>query len=201
MKPKLQYFSTGSAVVDLQQKLNKLLPSVLPPLAPDGKFGDRTHVRVKEFQRTRGLVADGIVGQQTWAALDTDAPAKPGAPAASAAGDPAAVRHGARIFCTGGSFPTALRLNDPTRPATVIDCVPGVNIPPFGWCQILTQKIMSRPSQWKSSTPPGAAECSLALKSQWVCTKPSAMDPKTGFRLLSSGAICWCKHGGLIRQG
>ena len=37
--------------------------------SPDGKFGPLTEEAVKEFQKAHGLVADGIVGEKTWAAL------------------------------------------------------------------------------------------------------------------------------------
>lgn len=35
----------------------------------DGVFGRRTENSVKEYQRTRGLVADGIIGPATWRKL------------------------------------------------------------------------------------------------------------------------------------
>lgn len=35
----------------------------------DGKFGSKTETAVKNFQASRQLLVDGIVGQQTWAAL------------------------------------------------------------------------------------------------------------------------------------
>ena len=35
----------------------------------DGIFGTGTHVAVREFQKTRGLAIDGIVGQNTWRKL------------------------------------------------------------------------------------------------------------------------------------
>jgi peptidoglycan hydrolase-like protein with peptidoglycan-binding domain len=35
----------------------------------DGRFGQQTLAAVREFQRRRGLVIDGIVGPATWTAL------------------------------------------------------------------------------------------------------------------------------------
>ncbi len=57
--------SRGSAVVELQQALNKSGYS----LASDGIFGTATDTAVRSFQRARGLNPDGIVGPQTWGAL------------------------------------------------------------------------------------------------------------------------------------
>jgi putative chitinase len=39
------------------------------PLTPDGDFGQATHNSVVSFQSDRQLMVDGIVGEQTWAAL------------------------------------------------------------------------------------------------------------------------------------
>lgn len=39
------------------------------PVRVDGIFGVRTRAAVVRFQRSRGLVADGVVGRNTWAAL------------------------------------------------------------------------------------------------------------------------------------
>lgn len=52
--------SRGSEVKTLQGKLN---------LMADGIFGPLTEEAVKEFQKCKGLTADGVVGAQTWAAL------------------------------------------------------------------------------------------------------------------------------------
>ena len=35
----------------------------------DGIFGEKTEQNIRNFQKTRGLPADGIVGEKTWSAL------------------------------------------------------------------------------------------------------------------------------------
>ena len=52
--------SRGAEVKTLQGKLN---------LMADGIFGPLTEEAVKEFQKRKGLKADGVAGAQTWAAL------------------------------------------------------------------------------------------------------------------------------------
>lgn len=42
----------------------------------DGDFGKNTEAAVKAFQQDHGLKVDGIIGQDTWAALDSADPAK-----------------------------------------------------------------------------------------------------------------------------
>ncbi|WP_227935650.1 peptidoglycan recognition protein family protein [Alkalihalobacillus deserti] len=51
----------GADVQDVQQKLGA---------ATDGIYGLETEERVREFQRREGISIDGIVGPQTWRALD-----------------------------------------------------------------------------------------------------------------------------------
>jgi hypothetical protein len=53
--------ATGALVQQVQTKLN-----VVPA---NGNFGPTTEAAVRQFQRTAGLVPDGIVGPQTWASL------------------------------------------------------------------------------------------------------------------------------------
>jgi putative chitinase len=62
----LQRGSKGDAVVKLQSDLRDLNFAV----AIDGDFGPGTEVAVMRFQSEHNLSADGLVGPQTWAALD-----------------------------------------------------------------------------------------------------------------------------------
>jgi len=81
-EPTLHQGATGSAVTKLQQEL---AADGFSAGAADGVFGAHTLQEVEAFQRANGLAADGVVGQQTWAALahpHTTAPAAP-APGAS----------------------------------------------------------------------------------------------------------------------
>lgn len=52
--------SKGESVKLLQRHLN---------VTADGDFGPKTEAAVKEFQKKKGLEADGIVGEKTWKAL------------------------------------------------------------------------------------------------------------------------------------
>lgn len=55
----------GQFVIDLQKQLRIVM---------DGTFGPLTEASVRVFQRSQGLVPDGIVGPKTWAALDECSP-------------------------------------------------------------------------------------------------------------------------------
>jgi peptidoglycan hydrolase-like protein with peptidoglycan-binding domain len=63
--------SRGGEVKELQNKLNA---KGFNCGAADGIFGSKTDSAVRSFQRANGLVADGIVGPKTWAALNKAAP-------------------------------------------------------------------------------------------------------------------------------
>jgi len=60
--------SQGPAVTALQRRLNAWYPAY-SHLAADGVYGAGTESVVREFQRRAGLVADGIAGARTLAAL------------------------------------------------------------------------------------------------------------------------------------
>lgn len=64
--PTLRKGASGNITKLLQEKLVKLGYNTN---GVDGIFGGGTHTAVREFQKTRGLSADGIVGQNTWRKL------------------------------------------------------------------------------------------------------------------------------------
>ena len=81
--PTLSEGDSGAAVETLQTRLN--VWGANPALAVDGGFGPATLAAVKAFQTQQHLTVDGIVGAQTWAALNQDPGTYP-APAGLAAG-------------------------------------------------------------------------------------------------------------------
>lgn len=68
-QPVLRRGSRGPAVKRLQEALIKL-GYKLPRYGADGVFGAETEAAVRAFQAARKLKVDGIVGPQTWTALD-----------------------------------------------------------------------------------------------------------------------------------
>lgn len=64
--PTLKKGASGNITKLLQEKLVKLGYNTN---GVDGIFGNGTYSAVREFQKTRGLSADGIVGQNTWRKL------------------------------------------------------------------------------------------------------------------------------------
>jgi peptidoglycan hydrolase-like protein with peptidoglycan-binding domain len=55
--------SKGDLVKTLQAKLGFTGKDV------DGDFGKKTETKVKEFQKSKGLTSDGVVGAKTWKSL------------------------------------------------------------------------------------------------------------------------------------
>lgn len=65
-QPKLRQGDRGQAVRTLQTKLNESGAS----LTVDGSFGPATNSAVRSLQSASGIGVDGVVGPQTWGALD-----------------------------------------------------------------------------------------------------------------------------------
>jgi hypothetical protein len=63
----LQLGSSGPEVVLLQQQLQKM--GAFDPGPIDGIFGLKTQTAVRDFQNSKGILADGIAGPETLAAL------------------------------------------------------------------------------------------------------------------------------------
>jgi hypothetical protein len=72
---KLQLKSKGDAVAMLQELLNEFGYGIIV----DGHFDAATDMVVRDFQRTHGLVSDGIVYTKTWTKLINKAPVNLGA--------------------------------------------------------------------------------------------------------------------------
>ncbi|MEU8034210.1 peptidoglycan-binding domain-containing protein [Streptomyces sp. NPDC049099] len=66
-EPQLSVGSTGTAVKQAQCQLNSVLDR---RVNVDGIFGSGTKSAVVAFQQCAGLHADGIIGPNTWSALD-----------------------------------------------------------------------------------------------------------------------------------
>ncbi len=67
--PDLALHAMGEWVTYAQNKL--IEAGLLDAHQADGMFGERTEEALRHFQSMHGLAADGIVGQYTWAALDS----------------------------------------------------------------------------------------------------------------------------------
>lgn len=66
--PTLRRGSSGPSVMELQTKLNAVGTEEI--LEVDGEFGPKTQGAVIAFQQANDLLVDGIVGNQTWGALE-----------------------------------------------------------------------------------------------------------------------------------
>ncbi|GAB3624102.1 hypothetical protein GCM10027418_21860 [Mariniluteicoccus endophyticus] len=82
--PVLQYGAKGDQVKVLQQTLNARGHKV----SVDGSFGPATQSAVRAFQKSKGLVADGVVGPNTWRALMGASSGGPVTPPAPGQGGP-----------------------------------------------------------------------------------------------------------------
>jgi peptidoglycan hydrolase-like protein with peptidoglycan-binding domain len=73
------YNANTSVLSQVQAKLNAL-GMASPPLSVDGHVGPLTVAAIKKFQASKGLQPDGVVGDQTLAALGIASPVSPTTP-------------------------------------------------------------------------------------------------------------------------
>lgn len=66
--PRLAVGASGPAVVELQERLRRVLPADVE-LAVDGEFGPQTEAAVKAFQRLQKMTPQGVVDEAVWQAL------------------------------------------------------------------------------------------------------------------------------------
>jgi len=88
----------GAGVRALQEMLNALAYG----LDADGIFGKATEAAVRDFQKINGLSVDGIVGAQTWAALE-----------------------GAKDSTDSDTYTVTIRGLDAATAAYLLECYPG----------------------------------------------------------------------------
>lgn len=67
--PTLRSGSTGETVKSLQRILHSMGYSLGSKNPIDGNFGSKTCAAVKEYQKSKDLHVDGIVGRKTWTSL------------------------------------------------------------------------------------------------------------------------------------
>ncbi|MGF1605134.1 MAG: peptidoglycan-binding protein [Rhodothalassiaceae bacterium] len=67
--PTVRWGSKGATVALLQTTLNAFQAGRRDALVADGIFGKLTYAAVRTFQRDNGLEVDGIVGPKTWGKL------------------------------------------------------------------------------------------------------------------------------------
>jgi peptidoglycan hydrolase-like protein with peptidoglycan-binding domain/predicted chitinase len=93
--PLLQVGSSGPMVEELQRKLASL---GFDPGSIDGIFGEQTEEAVLEFQESRELDTDGVVGPQTRAALELQPPTAVGPPRSLGPAPEVTVEIASRMF-------------------------------------------------------------------------------------------------------
>ncbi|NLY45349.1 MAG: LysM peptidoglycan-binding domain-containing protein [Tissierella sp.] len=127
--PTLSMGSRGASVTELQRLL---LAHGFNPGPVDGIFGSQTQAAVIAFQRSRNLVADGIVGVQTWTALGVNCGTTPPPTTCPAGTQPYTIRSGDTIYNLANRFNTTvdaiLRANPGINPNNLqigqVICIP-----------------------------------------------------------------------------
>lgn len=164
----LRYGARGAEVQALQGDLNAHGVTVVV----DGSFGPATQAAVKSFQNAHHLVVDGIVGSQTWGALESSVAAtspvssshptlRYGARGADVAAlQTALTQHGITVPAVGSFGPQTLAAvkSLQTRYGLVVDGIVGAN----------TWRALSLPNAVPSSVPANAGVAQEAINAAAV---------------------------------
>jgi uncharacterized Zn-binding protein involved in type VI secretion len=103
---------------------------------------------------------------------------------------PELVTNGALLQCTSGAAPSPLTVAPPNvtgetqQAANIMDCIPMVNIMPFGNCKVLTAAAAGVPTPCVPATTP------WKLGSTTVSIR--------GMPAIHKGSTCTCSIGGVI---
>ncbi|HZK00903.1 MAG TPA: LysM peptidoglycan-binding domain-containing protein [Tissierellaceae bacterium] len=127
--PTLRLGSRGASVTELQRRL---LSFGFNPGPIDGIFGSQTQAAVISFQRSRNLVADGVVGVQTWTALGVNCGTTPPPTTCPTGSQPYTIRSGDTLFNLANRFNTTvdaiIRINPGINPNDLqigqVICIP-----------------------------------------------------------------------------
>jgi len=105
--PVLRIGSRGEDVIRLQRLLRN---AGFDPGTIDGIFGSRTQAAVIAFQKSKNLVADGIVGIQTWTALGVNCGTGPTPPPSGCPSGtrPYTIKSGDTFFTLANRFNTTV---------------------------------------------------------------------------------------------
>ena len=168
--------SSGIAVKNLQNQLIMCGAKI----TADGDFGGKTDEAVKSFQKDMGLSADGVVGKQTFAALDMAVTWK---------------TSGNALVLKAGQY---LGVSEPDGDNNIIDAFNDLAGSSFGhtdsWCQMFAVVCMAD----AKLNPYISASCTLAYNHYKAIGAAQTL-PKVGYLIYfdwdSSGD---CDHVGIV---
>ncbi|MHA7630306.1 DUF4280 domain-containing protein [Corallococcus sp. M7] len=109
---------------------------------------------------------------------------------------------GAMLQCTFGMAPSTLsvlpvnQVNSTAPAATIMDTVPGLNVPPFGMCQSIANPTVAAATAaaMGALTP---MPCLPVIPAPWAPGSPTVMIK--GKPALTDTCMCNCAYGGVIK--
>ncbi|MBN9686051.1 MULTISPECIES: DUF4280 domain-containing protein [unclassified Corallococcus] len=109
---------------------------------------------------------------------------------------------GAMLQCSFGVAPSSLvvppvnQVNATAPAATIMDNIPGMNVPPFGMCQSLANPTVAAATAaaMGALTP---MPCMPVLPAPWTPGSPTVLIK--GKPALTDKSMCTCAYGGMIK--